>query len=1205
MFKKYIVFFTAWLLAIASHADIVKDPRVSMNVSTNDPVSGLVLKTDGQYNYWGAGGSVSSTNLSDYNNDVPFLTTELDPVFTIWYNSMSNAVEVYIDIAQGSDITGTGSSIRPYKTLAYACAQYQTLTATWDEYNTPMVLHVAGGSYEDDVVFPRRNCITLMADGWVYINGDIAINKSAFDYHHTAGSGRQSPVTIFKGPGSTHYVGKGGLQLNGDIAFRALNATNGNDFYGGTWQVVYNGVAVHGKVEYFGGTNVSYVMSPTVMYAGADVSDENKTYQILSTNRIQVTAYNHGLIAGNLVTVGGSLGVNVTNWPVETVVDRHNFTVLLPYMIASGYMTYTPRTCSVSSPSGTLVKYVWAASTNCILSLFAIDSKLTKRVYGNLKIVEIRDSRIGILDYTASPTGTVTNCMIQGFTTPGPGAYVNGFKNCTFEGAAGTYKFGGYGAAGQPIAFDSVSWGRLKPRNPTFTNLNSGGYVFLDMAHGIGFTNRTGMALSSNVQDAIVDVYNRTTNPSSGGVTNHSALTQLDYASAGHTGFQPAGSYLTAEVDPTVPGEMAARTNADGLLQSQINDLLTRGSNTIVINVSQVFGVDDITSDGSITRPYKSIAYAMAQYTNAPTDWNDYYQSIVFKVASGTYTNDIVFPRKHSVFLLASGNVDINGDISIPKYYQDFTNAVGSGLFAPVTLLKGEGTHHYSTKQGLRIRGDITFSCNYLNGNEFAGGSWQINFHTLAVFGSIKFEGSNALFAPTVTFSDADISDEGTVFTRLNTNTVQALYVNHGITNGQLISVNSSTWYDTPSPTAATVIDKNTITYYQTNTPALFTYRTWVGRIAVNGTNLWKYVYTPSPGSILLLAKDCKLTKKMRGNIVLVEVHDCRVGALDYSTDPFGNSTNTYVRSIGAADTGAYISGFKNCTFEGASYKFGASTYSAGNYPIGFDAVSWGRIRSKVTFTNLVGAGYVLLDKATGVAFTNVAGSILTSSNVQDAIYELSTKISTNSIESGTNWSKYKALQTVDMDNYGLTNISTNSIIFKDGTVLTPFYINMWNNYTNVFITTNAVGPLNMGTNTLTIGGELEVGTGGVVKVDGELNVGTGGVVNVEEGGTLNINPGADLNVDGSITFGGITRTNWPDTDVTKWSQYPATTNVDINDKTLDNIKGMTLGGVTRTNWPTGSTPQLYIVENGNTSLLYHVTSSGHTNYIGAFYSDY
>jgi len=40
---------------------------------------------------------------------------------------------------------------------------------------------------------------------------------------------------------------------------------------------------------------------------------------------------------------------------------------------------------------------------------------------------------------------------------------------------------------------------------------------------------------------------------------------------------------------------------------------------------------------------------------------------------------------------------------------------------------------------------------------------------------------------------------------------------------------------------------------------------------------------------------------------------------------------------------------------------------------------------------------------------------------------------------------------------------------------------------------------------------------------------------------------------------------------VTNWSQYVATTNVDINNKKLDNVKEINLGGVSITNWPIAS----------------------------------
>jgi len=421
---------------------------------------------------------------------------------TSWYNSLANAVEVYIDIGQGSDTTGTGSLVRPYKTLAYACAQYQTAPANWNEYNTPIVLHVAAGDYEDDVVFPRKNVVTLIADGRVRINGNIAVNKLIADFFKTAGSGRQSPATAFIGPAQAHYIGKTGLQINGDLTFRVVGPVMVNEWAGGVWQIVYSGACLHGNVNYIG-ANAGF--TPTIMFAGSDQSDESMEYNILSSNNVKVTCYNHGLLTGQTMSIiNGLPGINVTNWPVDSVIDRHNFTYTTPTAIPINYMASTPWVCKVVSTNGTAVKSVLCdPGTTFILGF---DSKLTKRVCGNMKIIDLHDCRIGNIDYSIDPFGNpATNYMVQAFGAPGPGAYINGFKNCTFEGTV--YKFGGYGGAGNALGFDSVSWTRIAPKNPTFTNLNSGGYAFLDTAAGIAFTPGSGVT-ASNVQAAITAVAN-------------------------------------------------------------------------------------------------------------------------------------------------------------------------------------------------------------------------------------------------------------------------------------------------------------------------------------------------------------------------------------------------------------------------------------------------------------------------------------------------------------------------------------------------------------------------------------------------------------------------------------------------------------------------------------------------------------------------
>ena len=63
-----------------------------------------------------------------------------------------------------------------------------------------------------------------------------------------------------------------------------------------------------------------------------------------------------------------------------------------------------------------------------------------------------------------------------------------------------------------------------------------------------------------------------------GGVTDHAALTSLDYASAGHTGFQPAGSYLTAEQDTNALAQIGSHTllstNAHGGIATSAQGVL-------------------------------------------------------------------------------------------------------------------------------------------------------------------------------------------------------------------------------------------------------------------------------------------------------------------------------------------------------------------------------------------------------------------------------------------------------------------------------------------------------------------------------------------------------------------------------------------------------------------------------------------------------
>jgi hypothetical protein len=78
------------------------------------------------------------------------------------------------------------------------------------------------------------------------------------------------------------------------------------------------------------------------------------------------------------------------------------------------------------------------------------------------------------------------------------------------------------------------------------------------------------------------------------GVTDHAALSNLTYASAGHTGFQAAGSYLTAESDPVFLASEAA-----GFAAGAVSKLAGIEAGAEVNNISDVNATD--LTDGNAT----------------------------------------------------------------------------------------------------------------------------------------------------------------------------------------------------------------------------------------------------------------------------------------------------------------------------------------------------------------------------------------------------------------------------------------------------------------------------------------------------------------------------------------------------------------------------------------------------------------------------
>ena len=98
---------------------------------------------------------------------------------------------------------------------------------------------------------------------------------------------------------------------------------------------------------------------------------------------------------------------------------------------------------------------------------------------------------------------------------------------------------------------------------------------------------------------------------SGGGVTAHSNLTELDYASSGHTGFQPAGNYITDAEMTIIIGDITAQIPTDFYSTNEVDTI----SGSLHQEILDVGGISSIEEDltpklgGDLDLNSKSINY--------------------------------------------------------------------------------------------------------------------------------------------------------------------------------------------------------------------------------------------------------------------------------------------------------------------------------------------------------------------------------------------------------------------------------------------------------------------------------------------------------------------------------------------------------------------------------------------------------------------
>ena len=161
---------------------------------------------------------------------------------------------------------------------------------------------------------------------------------------------------------------------------------------------------------------------------------------------------------------------------------------------------------------------------------------------------------------------------------------------------------------------------------------------------------------------------------SASSAVDHALLSHLAYAASGHTGFQPAGSYLTAETDPVFSAWLIAtpplysydetdpiftawdKSTGISITESQISDLqgyLTAETDPIVGAITGIVKADG-AGNISAASPGTDYAAALGLDENYVTDA----QLVVIGNTSNTNTGDQT--------LYATFGIDIDGAGSVP-----------------------------------------------------------------------------------------------------------------------------------------------------------------------------------------------------------------------------------------------------------------------------------------------------------------------------------------------------------------------------------------------------------------------------------------------------------------------------------------------------------------------------------------------------------
>lgn len=413
------------------------------------------------------------------------------------------------------------------------------------------------------------------------------------------------------------------------------------------------------------------------------------------------------------------------------------------------------------------------------------------------------------------------------------------------------------------------------------------------------------------------------------------------------------GRLDTAESDiVTLQGQVAAESSNIATLQSEVLALQTYAEN--IVHIDGTNGVDAI-GRGSIMQPYKTINYAYLQVPSAALNINQWtLEKLILKVAPGDYAENVELGLKRARTAIMGEGVYINGTVTqtwvvadIPYSGNPSACINGAALPAPYTNFAAPTFELIGFGGGME--GGYVSKSLMIQGLVkiatipwAAGSSWQ-SVGTLTAFFFTNHAQLRGGFNVCHDISTYPSSIGPAITVEINSSSIEGGYLGVApFAAGQQLTTND-------------------------------------GFCALN-----------------LKASNSQLKSTLGPRITICEIDGCRIVNMDRTMA--GVVTNGSITSQNSSS----FSGIVNSPFAGSLYKIGRSVgTTAVVYKM--DANSYADLQTKTLDTGTAPITYNLIDKASGVAVTDVATNYTrTANNVESSLEGIDNALGTYLLLSGS-----------------------------------------------------------------------------------------------------------------------------------------------------------------------------------------------------------